>query len=247
MPRTVNRDALQQTTLERTRALVAGGAHPVVVFDVDSTLLDTAYRHHQILIEAASELRDPALATLARTLAPSAFGWDVLSVLSDHGFTDVTLHKKVRAAWARRFFTDRLCAIDEPYPTAVSFVQQLHRAGAFIYYLTGRPSQTMSVGTVTSFKRLGLPLMTHRTKLHLKADPSERDVIYKTAAMDAIRAIGQPVVATFENEPRNANAFAMAFPDALNVLVDTVHSPNPPPVDDDVVLMTGWGDRPSLA
>ena len=53
--------------------------------------------------------------------------------------------------------------------------------------------------------------------------------------MRAINGLCGEVVATFENEPGNANLFVEAFPDAANVLVGHTHRPDAPPPVEQVV------------
>ena len=65
---------------------VRGTQNPVVVFDIDSTLVSTAYRHLAILRAFASTTDNPVLRTRAAELTASDFGWTVdgpLPELSD--------------------------------------------------------------------------------------------------------------------------------------------------------------------
>jgi hypothetical protein len=45
------------------------------------------------------------------------------------------------------------------------------------------------------------------------------------------------VVATFENEPGNANLLLEAFPDARHFLLDTVHSPEAEAPDSALIVI----------
>ena len=51
-----------------------------------------------------------------------------------------------------------------------------------------------------------------------------------------VEGLGE-VVATYDNEPANCNAFCERWPAALHVFVDTQHAPNPPPLHPDVVVV----------
>jgi hypothetical protein len=51
------------------------------------------------------------------------------------------------------------------------------------------------------------------------------DRAFKDDALADIRSYQGEVVATFENEPGNANMFLRAFPDALHFLLLTICSP----------------------
>jgi hypothetical protein len=52
------------------------------------------------------------------------------------------------------------------------------------------------------------------------------DRAFKDDALSDIRSYKGRVIATFENEPGNANLFAQAFPDALHFWLLTLHSPD---------------------
>ena len=84
----------------------------------------------------------------------------------------------------------------------------------------------MGEATRASLLALGFPL-AHRATLHLKPTASINDTVFKADAVGQIRALGE-VIATFENEPANANLFARSFPSAIHILLATAHSPNAP-------------------
>jgi hypothetical protein len=63
----------------------------------------------------------------------------------------------------------------------------------------------------------------------MKPSHSLPDAQFKAAVVTQVRALGE-VVALFENEPANLNLLHQAFPEALAVFVDTIHSPHAPPV-----------------
>ena len=70
----------------------------------------------------------------------------------------------------------------------------------------------------------------------LKPDFHDPDLAFKKSAMTFIDTLGV-VVATYDNEPANCNAFQERWPAALHVFVDTQHAPNPPPLHGDVVVV----------
>jgi beta-phosphoglucomutase-like phosphatase (HAD superfamily) len=238
------------TALARARVDAARAASqlPVVMLDVDSSLIDTAPRHLWILREWAFEQNDVELINLVRGLGSAAIGWSIEDVLKEHGLgghlRDPAYARALRRFWARRFFSDEGCARDVPYAGAVGFVRTLHEAGALIVYLTARPARTMGAGTASSLLRWGFPVLTGRTMLHLKADADEQDIVFKEAALADLRALRGEVVVTMENEPANANLFAATFPRALHLLATTVHRPKPPPPSAALVPFT-WPAQPA--
>jgi len=204
---------------------------PVVVFDVDSTLLSTARRHHRILREFAESWGDDGLSALVDTLVAADFGWEVHGPLLGTGFEQSELLEALSGFWFQRFFHPEYADEDEPIPGAVSFVNAVHEAGAWVYYLTARHLPELGPPTVRALIRHGFPLATKRTVLHLKPSRSTPDAAFKRSAISEIAALGE-VVATFENDPANANALLAGFPDAVNVLLDTVcaaDAPSPHP------------------
>ena len=211
--------AVLASVLERVDRSVASGERPVVVLDVDSTLLSTSRRHHRILNEYAAQTGDSAFIAFAAQLDRDGFGWKVTTPLVG------TAHAMHRDAifpfWWDRFFHPDYLREDVAVPGAVDFVHAIVERGGWAYYLTARHLPSMGAATVESLLRLGFPLLSTRTKLHLKPSSEVADKPYKQAAMQDAGALGT-VVATFENDPGNANAFARAFPDAMNVWVRSV-------------------------
>lgn len=212
---------------------------PVVVLDVDSTLFSTAERHRRILVEFAQQRGDPALLALALGLAPSDFGWSVEGPVRAAGLTDEGLLGALRAFWAKRFFADGWCDLDLPMPGAVQAVRAFAEAGALVVYLTGRMADRMEAGTLRLLRRWGLPLHDGRSMLVMKPDASTPDATFKAEAMVQLARLGT-VVATFENEPGHANHFVALFPEAVHLLLDTVHTPDAPAPLPEVRVLPGW-------
>jgi hypothetical protein len=65
--------------------------------------------------------------------------------------------------------------------------------------------------------------------MRLKPSFHEDDLVFKRRVLGELHHLG-PVLAAFENEPANANLFAEHFPDAVIVFIETIHSPDPPPL-----------------
>lgn len=224
---------------ESVREVSERGALPVLVFDLDSTLFSTCPRNLKILedfVTARGE-EHPLLKEIWPTLTEEDMGWNVHESLQERGVEDEELLADLRQFWAARFFTDEFCEIDTPVPGAPEFVSACHDAGAFIYYLTGRHVHGMEKGTVNGLVKHGFPLFTGKATCQLKPDFYANDKEFKTAALDAVRSLDGEVVATFENEPGNANLFMRAFPEAKHYLLDTVHSPEAEAPDPSLIVM----------
>ena len=208
---------------------LSAGVLPLVVFDLDSTLFSTAPRNWRILEEFVEEhgARPGLLDAFAR-MRPGDMGWNVHEDLRRFGFRDEEALALLKRFWTARFFTDAYVQVDEPVPGAPQFVEACHERGALIYYLTGRHVGGMELGTVQALQARGFPFWRGRCVLHLKPSFEMNDRAFKDDALADIRSYQGRVVATFENDPANANLFLGNFPDALHYLLLTVHPPDAP-------------------
>jgi hypothetical protein len=213
---------------QEIEAVAARGRLPICVFDLDSTLFSTAPRNHRILEEfvASRGAEHPDLAAAFAGMSEGDLGWNVHDDLARRGVRHAGLLSELKSFWRERFFTSEYLAYDRPLPGAAAFVLSAHARGALIYYLTGRHVGGMEEGTVRSLKRHGLPFWRGRCVVHLKPSFEMADSVFKTEAIADIRSYYGVVVATFENEPGNANLFLRSFPDARHFLLTTVHSPD---------------------
>ena len=204
-----------------------GDRLPVCVFDLDSTLFSTAPRNLAILQEFIERhhAEHPHLSDIGKRIGLEDMGWNVYQDLRRFGVEDTRLLDRLKSFWFERFFTDDYLLHDEAVAGAADFVLACHARGALIYYLTGRHVGGMEIGTVRSLKERGFPFWRGRCVLHLKPSFEMNDRAFKDDAIDDIRSYLGEVVATFENEPGNANMFLRAFPDATHVLLTTIHSP----------------------
>jgi hypothetical protein len=214
----------------RIDAAIARGRLPIVVFDLDSTLFSTAPRNLAILREFVAEHAHahPRLADVAGRLGVDDMGWNVHEDLRRFGYAEADVLGRLKGFWFERFFRDEYLAHDVAVVAvlgAAAFVDACHARGALIYYLTGRHVGGMEIGTVRSLRENGFPFWRGRCVLHLKPSFETNDSTFKQEAVLDVRSYQGEVVATFENEPGNANMFLRAFPDALHVLLETIHSP----------------------
>jgi len=212
--------------LTRIDQAVVDGVLPVVVFDLDSTLFSTEPRNLQIFREFARERVEqyPELNDLLKAVKREHMGWNIHESLRAQGLENETLLSELKRFWSERFFTDDYVLCDDPSPGAVDYVTAVQERGALVYYLTGRHVGGMELGTVRALKKAGFPYWRGRTTLHLKPNFAMTDRAFKDEAMTDIRSFRGRVIATFENEPGNANLFLQAFPEALHFLLLTVCS-----------------------
>jgi beta-phosphoglucomutase-like phosphatase (HAD superfamily) len=212
--------------LARIEQVQGSGRLPVAVFDLDSTLFSTGPRNWAILQEFMKAPGREGLARQTAALKPEDIGWNIHECLRKRGIGDTALWSELRRFWSDRFFTDAYVMHDRALPGAAAFVTACHSRGALIYYLTGRHVGGMEVGTVATLRSEGFPFWRGRCVLHLKPSFEMADTAFKDDAVADVRSYRGEVVASFENEPGNANMFLRAFPEALHFLLETVHSPN---------------------
>ena len=212
--------------LGRVKTARAMGRKPLVLLDLDDTVLATAQRHVRIMAEFA------ALRAEARALAavePSAVRYLVVETAKAAGVADEAVLAELRDFWFKRFFTNDYLLADDEVPGAAAFCRAVHEAGGVPVYFTGR-DETMREGTLQSLARHGFPAPGANgdgaPKLVLKPKFDTPDLEYKSEALIRLAKTGS-VEAGFENEPAHVNLFAERFPKATMVFVDTRHSGRP--------------------
>jgi hypothetical protein len=202
----------------------------VVVFDLDSTLLDNHPRQARIFQDYGQTAGLPAL---IGTRPEHVRVWGIEAALSSAGLSpaEVRRHRdSARRFWLDRFFTSAYCRLDVPLPGAPEFARAVAASGARVAYVTGRPER-MRAGTLDVFRRFGFPPPDGaRVFLLMKPDAGLGDDDWKRRACAEVAGLG-PVVAAFDNEPAHVNGYRCAFPAALCVHLDTDHSPHAVPVD----------------
>lgn len=224
---TVQRRILDEV-VARVRAAVAAGERPIVAFDLDDTLFDTRYRVRAIMRDYGAQVGDERL----ERLSVRDVHYELEETLREIGFSEEEIAgqagRAARRAWSRRFFSASSYALDRPIRGALAYVDRLVEAGARVVYVTGRAERTRQ-GTIDVLAAAGLPI----DEVYHKPDPApgqpkEPTASYKERiAREVLDPTGR-IVACFDNEPKNANAFRRAAPDAIVVWLDTLYEPDGP-------------------
>ena len=206
--------------LHRIDRARAKGHLPVVVFDLDSTILDNQPRNLRIVQEFARDFGDRfwGLEELVFGLVASDMLYDVRDSVKAKGYDDPAALGALFTFWYERFFTDEYVREDVAAPGAPEYVQACWRRGAHIYYLTARHVGGMEKGTAESLTRLGFPMYAPRCTLHMKPRFKMTDSEFKDDALQGVRSQLGWVIATFENEPGHANLLLEAFPRSMGFL-----------------------------
>ncbi|MBX3186401.1 MAG: HAD family hydrolase [Labilithrix sp.] len=221
-----------------------GEPSSVVVFDLDGTLMDNRPRTLVILQELAQELRAEAHSSAETLFAAKAESLayllgDSLRLL---GLEHPELVSRAESFWRERFFSDHYLRHDVALAGAVDFARACYEAGAVLVYFTGRDLPLMGLGSFQSLRDLGFPIGVVGTELVCKPDAAIPDEEFKRKEGPLLRRVGR-VVAAFDNEPGNCNAFLEMSPEADVVFVDTQHLPGAPPLDDRVQIVRDFRMR----
>lgn len=198
----------------------------IMVFDLDSTLLDNRARNVKIMQEFGEAHNEPKLLEAK----PAHWtDWSARNAMMAIGLSASDADKLVDAYtsfWQARFFTSDYCQYDTEIAHAVSFVNDVQQNGGIIRYLTGRP-EAMRKGTISSLGSLGFPVPgSDDVALIMKPDLSFEDDEYKKNAL-AQFDMQSGILAAFDNEPAHINAYRTTFPDATCIHLYTDHSMSP--------------------
>ena len=166
----------------RVREIGAGRA-PLVVFDLDGTLMDNRPRTCAIMADLAEKWRvsHPREAALLKTMVPERLDYLLDENLRAIGIEDEALLAGGFEHWKAHFFFDSWIHHDTPLPGAVEFAHACRDAGAIIVYFTGRDLPNMALGTFASLRDAGFPIGVPGTELVLKPSPEMDDTEFKRA------------------------------------------------------------------
>lgn len=233
---------LLQKVITEVRAAYNKQERPMVIFDVDGTLLDNRPRILQIIKEYGekelAKVRPEDAAKIAN-LQIYQIQYRLTDTLTQIAVTDPAVVNNAAVFWSQRFFNDDYLKYDAPTPGSVNFVRTLYSNGARIIYLTARDQPRQLIGTVKSLRDHGYPIGIQGTELIMKPTLNTQDAIFKQQVTNYMRHYGK-VIATFDNEPANANVYRRAFPDATVILYAAPHSPNPPPLLPNITTLAAF-------
>ncbi|MBI5203063.1 MAG: HAD family hydrolase [Elusimicrobia bacterium] len=219
-----------QAVVAKVRELAGRGTRPVVLLDLDDTILSTTRRHARILREFAGEgdvaSKWPEAAACLSVLEPPPHAYSVVDIAKSARVENPELLERLRSFWFARFFRSEYVIEDAAVPGAPEFCSRLAEAGALLAYVTGR-DEAMRPGTEISLAQKGFPIPGRGdARLVLKPRFDTPDLQFKAEALERVSEWG-PVAAGFENEPAHINLWAERFPEGRHVLVQTKHSGKP--------------------
>lgn len=211
---------------------------PVVIFDLDGTLMDNRPRTAAIFRELGESVRTkmPAFASKLADANPSHLAYLVADSLKKIGVDHPEFILEAEQFWKQRFFFDEYLKHDVAVPGAVAFARECYAAGAVLVYLTGRDLPNMGLGSWKSLRDLGFPIGVAGTELVLKPDFETPDEAFKREYIPRLERVGQ-IIAAFDNEPANCNLVLEQNPEAESIFLDTQHLPGAPQLLPDVKII----------
>lgn len=226
--------------------VLKAGRTPLVVFDVDDTLIDCRHRKslvfHAFAQDKAHVEKWPDDVRKLKAHSWERLQYRVHDNLPPLSIADQIFGEELLSFWLKHYFTYPYLIQDKAFPGAQEFVKKCLDLGAHIVYLTARDHPGMYQGTVVALESLGFPI--HKPSIHvmLKQDVSQSDHHFKVEALEEIDRLGE-VVASFENELPNLNAMAERFPKALMIWRKTLYAPNPPKPHARVLIMEKFSEE----
>lgn len=213
---------LAATSPEQDATLAAvtsrAGAGKVVIFDLDSTVLDN--RPRQVAILRAWAAREGL--TALEGLAPEHFqDWSLERTLRRAGIGPAgrkELVKRASAAWRAEFWDPAALIHDVAIPGAARFARALHARGATLAYVGRRTAQ--AEGTRATLRRFGFPLGERASLLLADVEGRDEKNAAWRATLEQAAGLGE-VVAAFENEGPKVDALRERFPQAIVAHVRT--------------------------
>lgn len=225
MPKSLDR------ILERIEAAKLNKQSPIVIFDIDDTIIDCRHRKLKVFQDfIKQENISQNYSQQSEALAEASIEdihYRVHDCMNHLNIDDQKFIEELFEFWLARYFTHDYLIQDKSFHGAEDFVKRCHSAGAHVVYLTGRDEPGMASGTHHMLETLNFPWKVGGTSLILKPEAKLSDFDYKAEALKKIKSMGT-VVASLENELKNLNQMAVEFPGALMFWRKTLFLPNPP-------------------
>lgn len=208
----------------------AKNLHPLLVFDLDSTLYDVSPRSQKIVHDFA-EIHEnmkkfPKACSLLKQVSVLREDWGIKTAIIRAGITDESpeFYQSMMTHWKKHFFSNEYLKYDKPYPGAVEFVNKAYDLGAQIIYLTGRDVHRMGEGSAHVLVESGFPLEGKQSSLILKPNKEMDDALFKKDCFEHYAIEKHGYIAFFENEPVNINLVNNHFNHIDIIIFESTHS-----------------------
>lgn len=220
-------ESIYEQIYKKISESLSKGERPIVILDVDDTLVDCRYRKLAVIKDFAQTLSPSREKQLLETVSLGNISYRVIHCLHNLGIHEDALEEQLYGFWLSHYFTTKYLVKDVVFPRAAEFVNNIVSQGAYVVYLTARDLPGMKEGTEIFLRESRFPYPHKQTELMMKPEVSQADSDFKRDILPKIGKMGR-VIASFENELGHLNHMADFFPDALMVWRNTQYAPHPP-------------------
>ncbi|MGZ3695609.1 MAG: HAD family acid phosphatase [Bdellovibrionota bacterium] len=219
-----------RSIVAKIAASSAHGLSPVIIADLDETLVDSIPRRFLSFQEAFSTICGPA----REGDCAKAAGINIIEFLAlPNRYAQGTLLQAVgispemaeqlQKEMMNIYYGGTYVAKDQSVPGATEFVQELRKTGAKIFFVTSRGDEAQREGTLVSLKNLGFIHDGDEASVMLRSKGMS-SIEFKRSSFLKIKSWAESnngiVELVMENEPENMNAMTDFFPSAAAIFVD---------------------------
>lgn len=192
----------------------------LLIFDLDDTIFNTSYRRffvYEFLLRHQFDLPRLDLISLKNS-------YNFIPYIRNHPSFKIN-YSKIMNIRNRMILSNSLLYLDQPYFGVRKFLKHLNSLNVDYIFLTGRPEDTMKIGTNETLVKFGF--ITHKiiqNYLFMKKNQFIPDNIFKKIELKHILDLfPERKIIIFDNESENCRGFNEILPnDALVVLFNTI-------------------------
>lgn len=209
--------------------IASEGYAPIIVTDIDETIVNSSARRLMAYKELANKLTDKIIADKLNSIKLQDIEslkntYDSKALLGKVGITDERKISEIEKEMVDIYLSGRYTEFDTEIPCAVAFIREAMRAGSLVFFVTSRYEDTQMKSTKESLRKLGAYTNNGRGKIILRKRGMS-SIDFKKRTFENIKNItninGKPtkIVFIMENEPENMNAMNETFPNAKGIFV----------------------------
>ncbi len=224
-----------QKISQRAKSVKSSGDRPILIIDLDGTLVDYTLRTYKIFQKALQELDLPdTIKKQVDDIKREDYDYFPKTNFVRANIGDDKTINDLTGFWEGKYFINEYLKYDKQIPGAYEFISNILQLGIEIVYLTGRDDQNMGDGTRMWLKENGFLVDgDNRCRLLMKMDLEIENYESKARNGETIGTLGQPVL-IIDNEPIELQTMSERFPDANIVLVDMPNSGKPAKLPEDI-------------
>ncbi len=225
----VSADSILQEVVQKIPSIKKKKIMPFGIFDIDGTILDPFPRQLAVYEEIlAPKFNLPPIHEIDVRSKPYFIG-DLVPELKN----DSTKYKAVVEVFLEHFLSTEYLHLDQPYPGATNFVQELRKSGLGLIYLTSRHlngKNSMADMTIQTMGDLGFPIgPSNEVLFGFKSNQIDDDIEFKRKFAQKFKANKFQSCQFFvDNETKMCQIFQEEFPECLIVRFDSAQSQDLP-------------------